>query len=156
MKNALVISVVATVLGVAGCASKEDPAKEAVAQAESALAELRADAAKFAPAELTSAEALLAEQKQRLSKEEYKEVLEAQPKLATEVNTLKETVVAKQTQIAASTLEWERLKKHVPTMITSIENQIEAMKGTRLPKEVTKDAFESAKADLAAMKAQWA
>jgi hypothetical protein len=153
----LLLAVAATaLLGIAGCANKEEPATNAVAQAEAALTEIRADASKYAPDELQKADASLAAQKERLQKEEYQQVLDAQPQLMTEVTALKDVVIAKQTQLAAATLEWERLKKEVPPLITTIENQVASMTGKRLPKEVTKEQFEAAKAELELMKTTWA
>ena len=52
---------------IAGCASQEEPAKAAVASAESAVAEIRVDAEKYAPEALLEVEARLAEQKNALA-----------------------------------------------------------------------------------------
>jgi hypothetical protein len=149
------LAAAATALGIVGCASKQEPAENLVQSAESALAEIRADAAKYAPDQLQKAEASLATAKERLAKEQYKEVIEGGNALATEVNGLKEVVIAKQTQLAAATLEWERLKKEVPPLLTSIENQLVNLKGRKLPPEVTKQSFDTAKTELETMKAAW-
>ncbi len=152
----VLMTVVATALVSAGCAGKKEPATNAVQSAETALAEIRMDAVKYAPTELQTAEASLAAQKQRLANEKYQDVIEAQPKFAAEVSSLREIVISKQTQLAAATLEWQRLSKEVPSMIMSIENQVAALTGKRLPQDVTKDEFESAKQSLATMKSTWA
>lgn len=149
------LAVAVTAFGIVGCASKQEPAENLVQSAESALAEIRADAAKYAPDQLQKAEALLATAKERLAKEKYQEVLEGGNALATEVNALKEVVISKQTQLAAATLEWERLKKSVPPLLSSIENQLASLKGRKLPPEVTKQSFDSAKTELETMKSAW-
>ena len=155
MANVL-MAIVATALLSVGCASKKEPATNAVQSAETALAQIRTDAAKYAPTELQTAEVSLAAQKQRLAKEKYQDVIEAQPTFAAEVNSLREIVISKQTQLAAATLEWNRLSKEVPAKIASIENQVAAMTGKRLPQDVTKEEFEFAQQSLETMKSTWA
>ena len=72
---ALLLALCASVLVAVGCARDEEPARQAVASAETALNEVRAEAAQFAPEQLQTAEGKLAELKADLAKEEYKEVL---------------------------------------------------------------------------------
>lgn len=154
--HGMLMAAAATVLVAAGCASKEEPATQAVATAEAALAELRPDAAKYAPAELAAADAKLAALKQKLAKEEYQDVLAQAPELGNQVSSLKEIVISKQTQMAAAMNEWQRLSEKVPPMIDSIQRQVDSFTGTRLPKELKKEVFEAAKASLESMKATWA
>jgi hypothetical protein len=149
-------SVAVASLLVAGCASQEEPAKAAVASAEAAVAEIREDAAKYAPAELQDVETKLAEHKTALEKEHYKSVLEGTSALNTSVNTLRETVIAKKTQIAASTNEWTALSAEVPQMVKDIQFRVDYLSGSKLPEGVNKEGFEAAKAGLAMMKATWA
>ena len=154
---ALVIAMAATTHLVTGCASKEEPAAQAVMSVEASLAEVRVDAAKFAPEDLKAAEAKLAKLKSELANEKYKHVLGDSSQLTQEVATLKEVVVSKQTQDAAATHEWESLSAEVPRMVEAIESRVDTLSGSRkLPAEVDKVAFESAKAALATMKSTWA
>ena len=71
------------------------------------------------------------------------------------MNGLRDVVIARQTQNAAATHEWESLKEEVPRLVQSIQVRVDSLTGSRLPKEVSKENFESAKADLETMKAQW-
>ncbi len=41
-------------------------------------------------------------------------------------------------------------------MVADIQNRVNNLTGSRLPKEVNKDSFEAAKATLASMKSTWA
>jgi hypothetical protein len=150
------VSLAAASILLSGCASQEEPAKAAVASAESAVAELRVDAAKYAPEALLDVEARLAEQKNALAQEHYKSVLAGTSALNTSVNTLRETVVAKKTQIAASTNEWTDLSTEVPKMVKDIQFRVDYLSGSKLPEGVNKEGFEAAKAALAMMKATWA
>jgi len=143
----LLTAVTATTFLLVGCASKEVPATQAVASAEAALSAVRPDAAKYAPDQLQLAEADLAKAKADLARKHYHDVLVAAPKFNQEVTTLKETVVAKQTQLAAATNEWQDLSEEVPRMVDAIENSVAYLSGAKR---------QQAKADLAAMKSQWA
>lgn len=151
-----IASLVASTLIAFGCASKEEPAAKAVAASEAALAEVRVDAMKYAPEELKGADIKLAALESNLKKREFKAVLDGAPALDKEVALLKETVRARQTQMAAAANEWERLKAEVPKMVDAIQGRIDSLSGKRLPPEVKKESFEAAKASLTSMKATWA
>lgn len=139
-----------------GCTSQKDPAEQAVAQGEAALSEIRADAEKFAPEQLKAPEATLARFKEALAQEKYATVLEGIPQFNAEIKTLRETVMVEQTAIAAATTEWENLNAEVPKAVAEIENRMKNLTGSRLPKEVKKEDYEAAKANLEPLKAQWA
>lgn len=139
-----------------GCTSQKDPAEQAVAQGEAALNEIRADAEKFAPEQLKAPEATLARFKEALAQEKYGTVLEGIPQFNAEIKTLRETVMVEQTAIAAATTEWENLNAEVPKAVAEIENRMKNLTGSRLPKEVKKEDYEAAKANLEPLKAQWA
>jgi len=151
------VAMAATTLLVAGCASKEEPATQAVITAEASLAEVRVDAAKYAPEELKVAEAKLAKLRTELANDDFKDVLSGSSQLTQEVATLKEVVVSKQTQDAAATHEWESLSSEVPKMVEAIESRVDTLSESRkLPAEVNKESFEAAKVALESMKTTWA
>jgi predicted nucleic acid-binding Zn-ribbon protein len=151
----LLIPLAAVGIVAAGCSSKEEPAKAAVASAETALAQVRDDAARYAPEQLQAVDARVEGLKTSLAREEYKEVLAATPAVRTEVAALHDVVVARQTQVAAATNEWESLKEEVPQLVKDIEVRVDALTGIRLPRDVSKENFEAAKSDLASIKSQW-
>jgi chromosome segregation ATPase len=138
-----------------GCGNKQ-PATQAVAQAEGILGGLRSDASVFAPDELKIAEATLADMKANLGESDYKAVVEEVPKFNTELKTLKDTIVSKQNVAAAAQHEWDELNAQVPKTVEALQVRVDALTGTRLPKEITKETFESAKTDLETMKTEWA
>lgn len=157
ISKALVVTMATATFLIAGCASKEEPAAQAAVLAEASLAEVRVDAAKFAPEELKAAEAKLAKIKTDLANDEYKDVLSDSSRLTQEVATLKEVVVSKQTQDAAATHEWESLSAEVPKMVQAIESRVDTLSESRkLPEEVNKEVFEAAKVALQTMKTTWA
>lgn len=150
------LALTATSILMAGCTSQKDPAEQAVAQGEAALNDLRADAQKFAPDQLKAPEATLARFKEALAQEKYGTVLEGIPQFNAEIKTLRETVTVEQTAIAAATTEWESLNAEVPKTVAEIENRMKNLTGSRLPKEVKKEDYEAAKANLEPLKTQWA
>lgn len=156
MRSSVLSAIAATTVLLAGCANHEDPARQALAAAEASLAEVRVDAAKYAPEELQHAEARLARAKEDLAKEEYKDVLGGATQLTKETATLKEMVVSKQTQDVAATHEWEALSAEVPKMVQAIEVRVDSLSGSKLPKDVDKASFEAAKVALQSMKSLWA
>jgi hypothetical protein len=156
MRTSILAAIAAGSILVAGCANNEQPARQALAAAEASLAEVRVDAAKYAPEELQQVESRLARVKDDLAKEEYTDVLGGATQITKETATLKDLVVSKQTQAVAATHEWEALSEEVPKMVQAIENRVDSLSGTKLPKDLDKEAFESAKAALESMKSLWA
>lgn len=138
-----------------GCASNEEPAKQALASAAAALDEVKADAAKYAPDRLQTTEADLAMLERDFSNEKYKTVLLHAPEVNKKVSELREVIVARRTQIAAATREWEELAEEVPPLVQAIQVRVDNLTGTRLPRELKKESFESAKSALAQLKSQW-
>ena len=156
MRLSTLVAIAATTILLTSCANNEDPARQALAAAEESLAEIRVDAAKFAPDELKSAEVRLSKAKESLAKEEYKDVLGDATQITKEAAALKEVVVSKQTQAVAATHEWESLSEEVPKMVQAIESRVDTLSGSKLPPELNKETFEAAKVALVSMKSLWA
>jgi len=75
----VLMALTASAMLMTGCMSQKDPAENAVTQAEAAMTDLRVDAAKFAPEELKTTETTLAKMKDKLAKEDYKDVIAEVP-----------------------------------------------------------------------------
>jgi predicted nucleic acid-binding Zn-ribbon protein len=153
----VLMTLAASAMLMTGCTSQKDPAQNAVTQAEAAMTEIRVDAAKFAPDELKTTETTLAKMKDDLAKQDYKDVVASVPQFNKEVATLRETLVGRQTQIIAATREWETLNAEVPKAVEEIQVRVNSLASSpRLPKEIDKHEFETAKASLETMKTDWA
>jgi hypothetical protein len=143
-------------VALSGCTSKEEPAKQAIATIETNLSQVKADAAKYAPDALQAAEGKIARMKSQLADHKYTEVLaQAQPVNA-EVVALHDAIVSKQTQEAAIAREWDELKEEIPKTIAAIQARVDGLRGAKLPKEVTKESYETAKTQLQSMRSMWA
>jgi len=148
----------AAVLIIAGCANLKEPATQAVASAESSLAALKDDAAKYAPDALASVEGEVAALKASLDKKDYKAVMASAPKVTTSITSLKDTVAAKKAEMeAALASQWTSLSADLPKMVEAIQSRVDTLsKSRKLPKNVDKAAFDAAKSGLESMKAAWA
>ncbi len=143
---------------IVACTNKyEQPAKDALASAEKALTEARDDAKEFAQEELAQAEETYARMKAKYEDKQYKDVVGDTSIFNERMTALKDMVVVRQTQITTATKQWEEsLSVEVPKKIEAIETRFKALKPNRLPKDVTKEAYESAKASIDTLKADWA
>ena len=112
MKSTKFVAVVvaASMLFLSACAGLKDPATQAVAAAETALAGLKDDAAKYLPDQLKSAEGSIASLKDSLTKGDYKAVMAGAPALMSSLDSLKTNVGAKLEEAKAAAGEWTSLR----------------------------------------------
>lgn len=157
----IVLALAAATLLATGCAKQRAPATKAVEAIETSLAEVKADAAKYAPDGLKGVESQLARLKTSLENKEYDNVLAGTPQLEKAVNSLKDAVRSgkdhARSALAAAKTEWEGLNAEVPRLVDSIQVRVDELsKKSRLPWGVSKDEFEGAKSGLESIKSLWA
>jgi hypothetical protein len=143
-----------------GCQNQRAPAEQAVAAAESALTNIRDMATHYAPDQLQTVDAQLAQAKDSLAKGDYKGVLAAMPALNSAISNLKDTATAKQQEAEAASAKakdvWGPLSSDVPKMVDAISSRVDILsKSHHLPKGVTKDTLAAAKSGLDSMKSAW-
>lgn len=88
-------------------------------------------------------------------------MLAGTPQLEKAVGSLKEAVSSgkehARAALAAARSEWEGLSTEVQATIDSIQARVDTLSNSRrLPRGLSKDEFEGAKAAFESMKAQWA
>lgn len=154
------LALAAFTLVAAGCSMQKKPATEAVSSIEASLADIKEDAAKYAPDGLKGVESTLAQLKENLAKEDYKSVLAGAPELTKAVGSLKEAVVTgkahAEEMLATAKTEWEALSADVPKMVEAIQSRVDILsKSKKLPKGVDKESFENARLGLESMKVTW-
>ena len=154
------VALAATTLILAACANQKEPAEKAVAQVDSALAEFRADAEKYASEELKGVDESVTKLKANLTSKDYSAVVMGAPSVASAVTTLKETVTQKKADaeavIAAAQAEWTDLSAKVPPLVAAVQTKMDALvKSKKLPPNVDKAAFETLKADFESVKTTW-
>jgi hypothetical protein len=154
------VAFAATVLVLTACANRKEPAEKAVAQIEAALAEIRDDAAKYAPDELNSLDNSVATLKKGLASKDYNDVVMGAPSVASAVTSLRDTVakakIDAESVMAAAQAEWGELSTSVPQLVETIQSRVDTLsKSRRLPKNVDKATFETIKTDFETVKSEW-
>ena len=154
------VTVIATALLAVGCASQKEPATQALAGVESALAAIKEEAGKYAPEQLAAVEKRVGELKNSLQKGDYKGILAAAPALTGDVASLKKAAEDKKAEVMAALeaarAEWPALAADLPKMVGAIQSRVDVLSKSRaLPKGIDAAGFESAKTGLGEMKAQW-
>jgi hypothetical protein len=155
------VALTAAALALTACANHKDPAEKAIAQVESSLAEIRADAEKYAPEKLQSLDESVATLKRGFGNKRYSDVLTAAPSVASAVTALKETIARSKAEseemMAAAQAEWTDLNANVPPLVDAIQSRVDTLsKSRKLPKDVDKATFETIKTDFETVKSEWA
>ncbi|MBK6596776.1 MAG: hypothetical protein IPG25_02225 [Proteobacteria bacterium] len=144
----------------AACAGQKEPATQAIQKAEAALAEVRADAAQFAPDNLAGVESTLAGLKDNLAKGDYKAVLAGVGGLTSGIAALKDSAAAgksaMEAAVAAASAEWSNMSGDLPKMVEAIGSRIGTLsKSKKLPKNIDQASFDSAKSGFEMMQSTW-
>jgi hypothetical protein len=150
------VALAAATLLATGCAQQKNDATKALTSIETEVNGMKAEAEKYAPVAYEGVQSTLTMLKDSLAKGEYKEVLAGTPKLQDAVDSLAVAIVSGKEQFTAATAEWNTLNEDVPKMVSAIQSRVDTLsKSKKLPKEVSKDAFEAAKTGLDSMKSMW-
>ena len=153
----MILAMAAASLLVAGCGKMKNEATAAVSSIESSVAAMKEDGTRYAPVAYQGVESTLATLKDSLAKEDYKTVLAGTPKLKEAVESLKTAIASGKEQFDAATTEWVAMSADVPQMVAAIQSRVDTLSSSKkLPKNVSKEAFDSAKSGLETMKATWA
>ncbi len=156
VKSVMVGVMAVALLAVAGC-SQKGPATAAIAAAESALAPMKDNAAKYLPDELKSVESALAALKDSAAKGDYKTVVANAPAVNTSIDTLNTHVAGKIVEAQNATAQWSRYATDVPNMVQALQSRVDTLSaGKGLPKGMDKAAFAAVKTGLESLKTDWA
>jgi hypothetical protein len=157
----VLLAIAAAIVLITGCARQKGPADEALDKIEASLADVKADAAKYAPDGLKGVETQFDRLKQSFEAKDYENVLAGAPQLEKAVDSLKQAVASGKAHakaaLAAARTEWEGLSAEVSKQVNDIQTRVDALsKQKRLPWGLSKDEFEGAKSAFESMKTQWA
>jgi predicted nucleic acid-binding Zn-ribbon protein len=154
------LALVAASVLATGCAKQKAPATQAVEAIETSLADVRTDAAKYAPDGLKGVESQLARLKTSLENEDYENVLAGAPQLEKAVASLKDAVASgkehARAALAVAKSEWSTLKTEVPQMVENIQTRVDELSKRKIRFTVSKEEVKTAKSDLEWMKTEWA
>jgi hypothetical protein len=154
MKLTQALLPLAAAMMIAGCGG--GTAKSVVAQADGAMTTVKDEAATTAPHELKTAQETLDRMKHNLDAHEYKLVTADVPKFNEQFIALKTAMEQNQDKVQAAVTEWHALNAQVPKTVEEIQKRVDSLKPEKLPKDVTKEELETAKADLETLKTTWA
>jgi hypothetical protein len=156
----LIAMVAAASLALAACADQKEPAEQAVAKADSSLAEFHADAEKYSADELKDVDSAVGNMKSNLARKDYGAVVMGAPSVSASIATLKETVAQRKAEaeqmMAAAQTEWTDLSASVPKAVETLQARVDQLTKTKkLPKGMDKAGFDTAKTDFENLKAEW-
>lgn len=146
----------ASLLLLAGCAGQKGPATTAIGAAETALASLKDDAARYLPLELKGAQDTLGSLRNSLDKGDYKAVIAGAPALMVSLDTLKSHVGAKLEEAKLAAGEWTSYASDVPKMFEAIQGRVATLSSAKsLPKGLDAVTLDTARSSLASMRSAW-
>jgi hypothetical protein len=147
----------AAALLLAACANQMEPAKQAIANIESAIA-AAADAPKYIPDQLAAVQTKLADLKTAFDSKDYAGVLAKAPAVLSEAQgLLGAAMLKKEAMVKAATAEWPTLSAALPGLMATVKKRADALgKSAHPPAGVDVGAAKSAvsDADIAWTKAQ--
>lgn len=150
------VAIAALAAAVAAC-SQKDPAADAIAAAEGALAAVYEDARKYLPERYAEVKGELDAARKAFEEERYADAIAAVKDVPAHAEALSnEVVTAKQQKLAELNGEWARLSGSLPGLMTNIGARLgELGKMRRLPAGMDKQLLEEANAAYASGRSTW-
>jgi hypothetical protein len=134
---------------IVACANQMEPAKNALDHINATLGAASADAQKYIPDQLASAQSKVAELTAYFDKKDYAAVVTGAPAVLAEVNGLAGAAAAKKDEnLKALGNEWRSLAASIPPSVTAVQTRIDALSKTKhVPKDIDLTAAKSGLAD---------
>jgi hypothetical protein len=131
------------------CVNQMEPAKNALANINTTLNSVSADAQKYVPDQFAQAQSKAAALTASYEKKDYATVLARAPAVLTEINGLAGAAAAKKDEmVKAVGNEWRSLAASVPQSLSAVQSRIDDLSKTkRVPKGVDLAAAKSGLAD---------
>ena len=151
-----IVALAAIAIAATAC-SQKDPAADAIAAAEGALAAVYDDAQKYLPERYAEVKAELDAGRKAFDEERYADAITAVKEVPAHAEALsKEVVAAKQKKLSDLNADWARLSGSLPGLMTSIGARLaELGKMRRLPAGMDKQLLDEANAAHASANAAW-
>jgi hypothetical protein len=157
MNTLIRLAAIAAILpAVWGC-SQKDPAQEAIAAAENALAAVYDDAQKYLPERYAEVKAELEKARAAFNEERYADAIAAVKDVPARAEALaKDVVEAKQKRLAELNADWVRLSGSMPGLMTGIGARLDELgKMRRLPKGMDQQLLDETKAAFGSARSAW-
>jgi hypothetical protein len=136
---------VAAALMLGACADQMEPAKQAIANIESAIA-AATDAPKYVPDQLAAVQSKLADLKTAFDAKDYKTVLARAPAVLTDAQgLLGAAMLKKEAVVKAATAAWPGFAGSIPAMLKAVTDKATSLgKAKKPPAGVDMDAAKKA------------
>ncbi len=143
----LIVCAIATLF--VACANQMEPAKNALANINTTLSSVSADAQKYIPDQFAHAQGQVAELTASFEKKDYAAVVAGAPAVLAEVNGLASAAAAKKDEIVkALGSQWRDLAASIPQSLSAAQTRIaELAKSKHVPKGIDLGAAKSGLAD---------
>lgn len=153
MKKALAFGLVIGMALVASACSQKTPAEAAISAAQTAFDAVKGDARVYVPDQMKAVEGAFAAVKATFDRGDYTQALTDAKALLDKVSALKDASEAKRKELVES---WSQMTASMPPVVESIQARVnELSKMRRLPRELSKENFEAAKAGLGEITQAW-
>jgi hypothetical protein len=131
------------------CANQMEPAKNALDNINTTLAAASADAQKYIPDELTTAQSKVAALTASFEKKDYAAVVAGAPAVLAEVNGLAGAAAVKKDEVLkALGDDWRRLAASISQSVIAVQTRIDALsKARHVPKDIDLTAAKSGFSD---------
>ena len=145
----------------AGCANRMEPARNAIAGIEAAVAAAGPDATQYIPDQLQAVTNQLNDLKMKFDQKDYKGVLAAAPALLTQAQGLASAAgSAKQAAQAAAlealNAEWGTLATDIPAQLAAVTSRVGILsKSKKLPAGLDATSFDAVKTGAAEATTLW-
>lgn len=170
------LSMALAIVLIVGCSSQREPASQAIADIEAAIATAGPDAARYVPDRLNAVRKQLASLQASFDRKDFKGVIAAAPPLLAEAQALAGAVAsakaaheaaqaaaaaraateAADPMLAALKAQWTDLSGRVPAAVAGVDNRLDILsKSRKLPMNLDASALDSARSTIAEAKAQW-
>jgi hypothetical protein len=175
-KITALLSVALVALLVVGCSSQKEPARQAIADIEAAIAVAGPDAARYVPDRLNGVRKQLVDLQAGFARKDYQGVIAAAPPLLADARSLAGAAAsakaaheaaeaaaaaraAAETQdpmLVALKAEWTDLSGKVPASFAGVDNRLDILsKSRKLPANLDPSALDSARSMNSSAKTQW-
>jgi hypothetical protein len=137
---------------IVACANQMEPAKNALDNINATLAAASADAQKYIPDQLASAQSKVAALKASYDNKDYPAVVAGAPAVLAEVSGLAGAAAAKNDEnLKVLGNEWRSLAAAIPQSVTAVQTRVDALSKTKhVPKDIDLTAAKSGLADATA------
>jgi hypothetical protein len=131
------IGVVVLTVIVVACARDKGPAEEAIKQATAAVEQVRAEAARFVPDQLSALQSSLKAAQDSFAKQDYKGALAAASGLAAKAQEVAKAAADKKAEL---TKAWDDMSAGIPSMMGAIKSRLDILaQSKKLPAGLDKD-----------------